>query len=95
MTYFYYQRISTACLNRGINSVTLVVFMTEKVVSINKLKEEKRKPGEISDVLRKEVMIALDPNRPGPFGRSDIKRSKYECTRYDPVENELDHLNRV
>ena len=66
--------------------------MTEKVVSINKLKEEKRRPGEISDVLRKEVMIALDPNRPGPFGRSDVKRLKHE---YDPVQNELDYLTRV
>ena len=68
---------------------------SEKVVSISMHKEEKRKPGDISDVLRKEVMIALDPDRPGPFGRSDIKRLKYECIRYDPVENELDHLTRV
>jgi hypothetical protein len=68
---------------------------SEKVVSINKYKEEKRKPGDISDVLRKEVMIALDPDRPGPFGKSDVKRLKYECERYDPVQNELDYLTRV
>ncbi len=68
---------------------------SEKVVSINRHMEEKQKPGEISAVLRKEVMIALDPDRPGIFGRSDIKRPRYECERYDPVQNELDYLTRV
>jgi hypothetical protein len=68
---------------------------SEKVVPINGRKEEKQKPGEISEVLRKEVMIALDPNRPGPFGRSEIKRLKYECYRYDPVQNELDYLSKL
>ena len=68
---------------------------SEKVVLINKYKEDNRKPGEISDVLRKEVMIALDPNRPDPFCRSDVKRPRYECVRYDPVQNELDYLMRI
>ena len=69
-------------------------MISEKVVPI-KSRKEGQKPGEISEVLRKEVMIALDPDRPGTFGRSDIKRLKYECYRYDPVQNELDYLTRV